>query len=112
MQNWVALVRERVGALSSTPPDDVLVEELALHLAQTYEEARADGASEEGARQRAIRVLDRSDLLRQTIAARRPALPQRIHEWSRQEPPPACPERSRRVKGTWMSPVTFLRDAH
>ena len=103
MQNWVALVRERLGALSSTPPDEVLIEELALHLAQTYEEARADGASEEDARQLAIRVLDRSDLLRQTIAAQRPPLPQRINEWSRQEPPA--------MKGAWMSPVTLLRDA-
>jgi putative ABC transport system permease protein len=39
--DWKAIVRSTFG---SRPPDDDVVEELALHAAATYEAARADGA--------------------------------------------------------------------
>ena len=65
-----------------------MVEELAVHLAQTYEEARESGLDDADARAAALRVLD-SDLFRKTIAARRPALPRRIHAWSAQDRTPA-----------------------
>jgi putative ABC transport system permease protein len=102
MPDWVAIVRERLARLTQGVPDDVIVEEMALHLAQAYDEALESGLSEDEARVRVMRVLDASELLRRTIAARRPPLPRRISDWSRQEPA---------ARGGWMSPVTVSRDA-
>jgi putative ABC transport system permease protein len=86
MHDWNALVRQRLTPLAGGPPDDVLVEELALHLAQTYDDARAAGVGETDAYAQALRVLAASDSLRATIAARRPAASRRLAEWSRHEP--------------------------
>jgi putative ABC transport system permease protein len=86
MPDWTALVRERLAALSQQPPDAVVVEELAVHLSQAYDEARESGLSRDDARAAALRVLDASDLLRRTLDARRPALPHRIDQWTRHEP--------------------------
>ena len=102
MSTWIDAVRARLASLSPGPPDAVMVEELAVHLAQTYEEARESGLDDADARAAAMRVLD-SDLFRKTIAARRPALPRRIHAWSAQDHTP--PE-----KGTWMSSLNPTRD--
>src|SRR5262245_50507775 len=103
MSDWVPFVHRRLAELTHGAPDPVLVEELAAHLAQTYEEARADGLSEDEARTRALGLLDAADLLRKTIEARRPRVPQRVTEWSRQEP---IVER-----GAGMSPLTILGEA-
>jgi putative ABC transport system permease protein len=88
MRNWVALVRERLTALGRGTPDGVLVEELAAHLAQIYDEAREDGTSDADAAAAAMRVLEASELLRGTIDARRP----RVEE------------------GSWMSTLNISRD--
>jgi len=103
MRNWVALVRDRLTALGRGTPDAVLVEELAAHLAQIYEEARDDGRSDADAAAAAMRVLEAPDLLRQTIDARRPTLQGRVQQWSRQEPAPI-------QKGSWISVLDVSRD--
>ena len=84
---WQTVVRERLIGLGRGAPDDALVEELAAHLAQAYEEAREDGQTDERARQRALAMLDASDLLRTTMAARPPA-----------------------PRGAWMTPVNLVGD--
>jgi putative ABC transport system permease protein len=103
-RHWVAAVRARLAQLSGGEPDTVLVEELSAHLAQAYDDARADGATGDEARTRAMALLDAEDLLRRTIEARRPAVRQRVADWSRQEQPPSH-------KGVLMSPLTIGRDA-
>ncbi len=104
MTDWVARVRERLADLSDGEPDAILVEELAVHLAQIYEAAREDGLSVEQARARAMQVLEAPDLLRRTVEARRPRVHSRIAEWSRREPPVS-------TKGGWMSSLNLTRDA-
>jgi putative ABC transport system permease protein len=104
MHNWSAIVRTRLARLTSRAVDDELVEELSVHLAQAYDEAREDGRSDEEARAHAATVLDESELLRSLIEARRSPLPQRIVHWSRQEPAVA-------PRGGWMFPMAFIRDA-
>ena len=84
---WHTAVRQRLARLGGGAPDESLVEELALHLSQAYEEARDDGASDEEARRRALAVLDATDLFRQTMAAR-----------------------PRQEKGTWMTPTNVIGD--
>ena len=51
----------------------------------------------------AMGVLDVSHLLRRTIAARRPAVPQRLRQWSREEAAPVEQE-------SWMSTFDISRD--
>ena len=104
MRDWNAIVRARLAALGGRPPDDGLVEEFAAHLAQVYEDARASGLDEETARGRALELLERGDLWRRTIEARRPTVTQQIVIWSRQEPPPPARE-------GFMSLSTLTRDA-
>jgi putative ABC transport system permease protein len=103
MRDWAHVVRERVDALGHGAADQVLVEELAAHLAQIYEEARDDGNSDAAAVAAAMRVLDASELLRQTVAARRPTVTRQVREWSRQEPAPI-------EKGSWMTALDVSRD--
>ena len=103
MPNWAEIVRNRLAELGRGAPDDVLVEELAAHLAQIHDEARDDGQSDADATAAAMRVLDASDLLRQTIDARRPTVHGRVQQWSRQEPAPV-------EKGSWMSALDVSRD--
>ena len=78
MPEWERLVRERLSRLGRGDPDDTVVEELALHLSETYEEARRNGDTEQQALQRTYAVLDAADLFRQTMAARPP---QRKRAW-------------------------------
>jgi putative ABC transport system permease protein len=104
MHNWNAIVRERLTGLSPQVVDDDLVEELAAHLSQAYDEARDEGSSDQDARAHAARVLDESELLRGVMAARRARLPNRFAQWGRQEPA-VVPH------GGWMVPLAFVRDA-
>lgn len=104
MRDWTAIVRDRLKTLSPTPIDHTLVDELAEHLAQVYDEARDAGHSEAAAEAAALRVLDAPDLLRRTIAARRPTTAQHVEQWSRQE---TLSEQ----KGSWMSTLDVTRDA-
>ena len=104
MHNWNAIVQDRLARLTSRFVDDDLVEELATHLAEAYDEAREAGRSDAEARAHAAKALDESELLRSVMDARRAPLPQRIVHWSRQEPV-VGPE------GAWMFPLTFVRDA-
>jgi putative ABC transport system permease protein len=103
MRDWSRAVRDRLGALGRGAADPVLVEELASHLAQIYDDACADGRGEAEAEAAALRVLEASDLLRQTIAARRPTMPGQVRQWSRREPAPI-------EKGSWMSSFNVARD--
>jgi putative ABC transport system permease protein len=73
MSRWQALVRARLAGLGRGVPDDSIVEELASHLSQAYDAAREGGESHEEAERRALAVLDSPDLLRHTMAARRPS---------------------------------------
>ena len=105
MPDWTALVRARLLSLAPTAADDRdLVEELAAHLAQAYDEARDEGRTDGDARAHAARVLDESELLRSVIEARRAPVTQRIVDWSRQEPAVV-------PRGGWMFPLAIARDA-
>jgi putative ABC transport system permease protein len=84
---WSDIVRDRLLRLGEGRPDDTIVEELGLHLAQSYEEAREGGLDDEQAMSRALAMLDASDLLRRTLAARREPLNRRMAQWSQQETP-------------------------
>jgi putative ABC transport system permease protein len=72
--DWAALVRERLVAITGDPArDEEIVEELAQHLAQRYDEARAAGAGHVPALQRALSELDtHGDLARMLRRADRP----------------------------------------
>src|SRR3990170_2257796 len=104
MPEWTQIVRERIAALGNGDADPVIVEELAAHLSQIYDEARDQGCDDVQATAAALDVLDAPDLLRQTLAARRPTVSHRIHQWSRKEPA-AIP------KGSPMTAFNFSRDA-
>jgi putative ABC transport system permease protein len=78
LPEWEQVVRKRLSRLGHGDPDDTVVEELALHLSETYEEARRNGDTEQQAAQRTYAVLDAGDLFRQTMAARPP---QRKRAW-------------------------------
>ena len=104
MPNWIHEVRRRLTELAGDPPDPVMVEELTAHLAQIYDDARDEGLSEAAAAAKALAVLEASDLLRKTIAARQPTAARRLADWSRQEPAPI-------TKGSWMSIFNVGRDA-
>lgn len=84
---WKDIVRRRLAGLGTGVPDDSLVEELAAHLAQAYDEARESGETDAAARHSALAVLEASDLLRRTMAARP------VDE-----------------KGAWMTPANFAGD--
>jgi putative ABC transport system permease protein len=104
MHDWSAMVRERLARLAAHDVDDDLVEELAVHLAQAYDDARDDGRSDEDARAHAGNVLDESEPLRAALAARRAPLAQRVAQWSRQEPAVVS-------QGGRMGSLAFARDA-
>jgi putative ABC transport system permease protein len=88
MHDWSAIVRDRLTTLGRGAPDSSLVEELSVHLAQIYEEAREAGVSDTEAAAAAHRVLDASELLRVTIDTRKPDS----------------------EKGSWMSTFDVTRD--
>ena len=85
---WNRIIRERLTPLLGAPPDAEFVDELAVHLAQTYDEARRDGRSDRESRDAALRLLDESSPWVEAARerARRP-VPQRIREWTRKEAP-------------------------
>lgn len=76
--NWQQYVREHLPTLGLRAERELeIVEELAAHLESTYEQARADGATDEEARARAHRLISdwravESDLIRaeQTVSGR------------------------------------------
>jgi predicted permease len=86
--DWHALIRARFTPLLGAPPDPEFVDELAAHLAQTFDEARRDGRTDEESRAAALRLLDASspwlDAARERARRR---VPRRIHEWTRREAP-------------------------
>ena len=86
MNRWTTLVRERLTQVSGAPADDGLVEELASHLAQAFEDAKAEGMNEADAHAAALRLLDADDPLREALRARRPRPATRVAGWARQEP--------------------------
>jgi hypothetical protein len=59
-REWTAIARERLTPFLDTPPDREFIDELAAHLAQTYEDARADGRSEQESRDAALALLRHS----------------------------------------------------
>ena len=103
MHDWRTVIRQRLEQLTPRPVNDELVEELALHLAQAYDDARDNGRTDAEARDEALHVLDESDLFRHTITAREPSFPRQLATWSRQEPMES--------EGGWMSTINIARDA-
>jgi putative ABC transport system permease protein len=86
MPDWTSLVRNRLRELSPDPPDPEVVDELALHLAQIYDEARADGIPHDQAWKAIEELLEPSNPFLQALEARKPRGRRRVHEWIRQEP--------------------------
>ena len=93
MLNWTDIVRGRLREVSGEPPDPDLVEEMAVHLTQVYEDARAEGMTGEEAQRHVRRLLESSHPFLQALDARRPRGRRRISEWTRQEPPGAGGQR-------------------
>ena len=87
MPDWREILRARLRELAGEPPDPEVVEEMAAHLSQIYEHARADGMSAEEARRHTSRLLEASHPFLQALDARRPPLARRVSNWTRQEPP-------------------------
>src|SRR5215510_477695 len=59
MPNWNHIVRQHLAMLRLPPEREIeIVEELALHLEATYEDALADGLSETEAEARAMQGYD------------------------------------------------------
>jgi len=71
-RNWEELVRAKLAGLAIEPREKrEVIEELAAHLDETYEELRGRGLAEEDAAQRALReVKDWQDLRRRIQTAR------------------------------------------
>jgi putative ABC transport system permease protein len=86
MRDWTTAIRERLRTLGDAAPDEGLVEELAAHLDQAYDEARTAGVADTEARGRALALLEDGGALGQTVRARRPRLARRVKAWSRREP--------------------------
>jgi predicted permease len=93
MLNWTDIVRARLREVSGEPPDPDLVEEMAVHLTQVYEDAKAEGMTGEEAQRHVRRLLESSHPFLQALDARRPRGRRRISEWTRQEPPGAGGQR-------------------
>jgi hypothetical protein len=74
-RDWEELVRAKLAGLAIEPREKrEVIEELAAHLDETYEELRGRGFTEEDAAQRALReVKDWHDLRRRIQSARRKA---------------------------------------
>jgi putative ABC transport system permease protein len=104
-REWAAVASARLTPLLGTAPDPEFVDEIAAHLAQAYEEARRDGASEEESRKAALSLLAESspwlDAARER--ARRPVA-RRVYEWTRHEPP------SYSGRGGFVQRLGFSRD--
>jgi predicted permease len=101
---WGDRVRARLAALSDAPPNQDFVDEFAAHLAQVYDEARAEGATDDQARARALTLLDGARPLLEAQRARGPHLVARVDQWIRQDVPP-------QGRGGLMSRLGFVQDA-
>ncbi len=74
--NWRAIVRQELGSVTrDAAGDEDVVEELAQHLAQRYDEAIASGASPESARAQALDELRAERGLRRELKEARHAVP-------------------------------------
>jgi predicted permease len=73
MSDWKTIVEERLAGLKlDTPQEADIVDELAQHIEDRYEELRAEGTSEEEARRLALEGLD-ENLIQELQRARRAA---------------------------------------
>jgi putative ABC transport system permease protein len=68
--NWTAILRARLLELSPEPPDPELVEELAVHLGEIYEDALTQGMTDEEAERHTRRLLEPSLPFVQALEAR------------------------------------------
>ena len=59
-RQWAAIARERLAPLLNRPPDSDFIEELAAHLAQTYDAARRQGMTDDEGRIAALELLRHS----------------------------------------------------
>ena len=59
-RQWAAIAREKLAPLLTAPPDPDFLEELAAHLAQTYDAATRQGLNDEEARAAALALLRHS----------------------------------------------------
>lgn len=75
MPDWRAPIRERLAGLNLTPAREVeIVEELAGHLDEQYQELLARGISEDQAQRLALEELESHDLLAQRLRQARQAV--------------------------------------
>ena len=105
MPNWTEIVRARLRELTGEPVDPDVVEELAAHLAQTFDRETADGTPAKEAEARTRQLLEGSHPLLQALRARRPRGARRIAAWASQEPQE--PNERRNV----MAGIDIRRDA-
>ena len=87
MPDWIPIVRARLRELTGEPPPPEVVEELAAHLGQMYDDAREDGMTEVRAERHTRALLEATDPFLRALDARRPRGARRITDWSRTEPP-------------------------
>jgi predicted permease len=81
--DWTDAIRERLRDLGGAPPPDAVIEELAEHLEERYEDAVAAGAEPDAARRDALMELADLGALRRTLQGR----PRGVR---RAPPPPAA----------------------
>jgi predicted permease len=88
MKDAARLVRDRLYRATGHPPDPEVVEELATHVTQLYDDARRDGYSHEEALGHALRKLEMPPGLVEALRdVHRPGVAVRIGERGHQEPP-------------------------
>ncbi len=104
MHDWAALVSARLREVGAASPPADFVEEFALHLAQVYDDARANGAGEAEATSAAVTVLDATHPLQQALQAKQMPRHNRVQGWARRDPAYADHE-------GWMSTIDLTRDA-
>ena len=95
MPDWKAEVRRRLSGLTLAPTREAeIVEELAQHLDDCYEESLRGGATEEEARRAALSELNESGLLAHEL--------RRVECPARREPPvPGAQERTNMLGDLW-----------
>lgn len=105
MPDWVEIVRSRLRTLGQGLPHPEIVDEVAAHLAQAYDDGLAQGMDSEEAEAHALAMLDGAGPWVKALQARRPPVGRRIREWAGQEPP------ERAGKGGFMSAMNMMGDA-
>ena len=74
MPDWRHAIERRLAPLQLVPTREAeIVEELAQHLDDRYEEMRADGVPDDAARRPALAELDDADLVRELTGIEQPA---------------------------------------